>query len=78
MTTGNIDKLKQIFMEVFSISETEVESYTKLNSMKWDSVATVTLIVAIEVEFNIKLQESDFESLISFSDAEQVLEKYKS
>ena len=27
MTTGNIDKLKQIFMEVFSISETEVESY---------------------------------------------------
>ena len=78
MTTGNIDKLKQIFMEVFSISETEVESYTKLNSMKWDSVATVTLIVAIEAEFNIKLQESDFESLISFSDAEQVLEKYKS
>ena len=78
MTTGNIDKLKQIFMEVFSISEAEVESYRKLNSMKWDSVATVTLIVAIETEFNIKLQESDFESLISFSDAEQVLEKYKS
>ena len=78
MTAGNIDKLKQIFMEVFSISEAEVESYRKLNNRKWDSLASVTLVVAIESEFKIKLQESDYESLSSFSSAELILERFVS
>ena len=78
MTAGNIDKLKQIFMEVFSISEAEVESYRKLNNSKWDSIASVTLVVAIESEFKIELQELDYESLSSFSSAELVLERYVS
>jgi acyl carrier protein len=78
MTAGDIDKLKQIFIEVFSINEAEVESYRKLNNSKWDSLASVTLIVAIESEFKIELQESDYESLSSFSSAELILEKYVS
>ena len=78
MTANNIDKLKQIFMEIFSISEAEVESYRKLNNRKWDSLASVTLVVAIESEFRIKLQESDYESLSSFSSAELILERYVS
>ena len=78
MTAGNIDKLKQIFMEVFSISEVEVESYRKLNNRKWDSLASVTLVVAIESEFKIQLQESDYDSLSSFSSAELILERYLS
>lgn len=76
MTANNIDKLKQIFMEIFSISEAEVESYRKLNNSKWDSLASVTLVVAIESEFKIQLQESDYESLSSFSSAELILERY--
>ena len=76
MTADNIDKLKQIFIEVFSISEAEVESYRKLNSSNWDSIASVTLIVAMESEFNIEIQESDYETLSSFSSAELILEKY--
>ena len=78
MTVGNADKLKQIFIEVFSISEAEVESYRKLNNSKWDSLASVTLIAAIESEFKIELQESDYESLSSFSSAELVLDRYVS
>lgn len=76
MTADDIDKLKQIFIEVFSINEAEVESYRKLNNSKWDSLASVTLIVAIESEFKIELQESDYEGLSSFSSAELILEKY--
>ena len=76
MTVNNIDKLKQIFMEIFSISEAEVESYRKLNNSKWDSLASVTLVVAIETEFKIQLQESEYESLSSFSSAELILERY--
>ena len=76
MTAGNIYKLKQIFMEIFSISEAEVESYRKLNNSKWDSLASVTLIVAIESEFKFQLKESDYDSLSSFSSAELILERY--
>lgn len=78
MTADNIDKLKQIFIEIFSISEAEVESYRKLNNSKWDSLASVTLIAAMESEFKIEIQEPDYETLSSFSSAELVLEKYVS
>jgi acyl carrier protein len=78
MAAGNIYKLKQIFIEVFSISEAEVESYRKLNNSKWDSLASVTLIAAMESEFKIEIQEPDYETLSSFSSAELVLEKYVS
>lgn len=78
MAAGNIDKLKQIFIEVFSISEAEVESFRKLNNSKWDSIASVTLIAAMESEFKIEIQEPDYETLSSFSSAELVLEKYVS
>ena len=78
MAAGNIDKLKQIFIEVFSIREAEVESYRKLNNSKWDSLASVTLIAAMESEFKIEIQEPDYETLSSFSSAELVLEKYVS
>ena len=76
MNTSNIDKLKNIFMEIFSINEAEVESYRKLNNRKWDSLASVNLIVAIESEFNIKIEVSDFESFSSFSSVELVLQGY--
>ena len=78
MAADNIDKLKQIFIEVFSISEAEVESFRKLNNSKWDSLASVTLIAAMESEFKIEIQEPDYETLSSFSSAELVLEKYVS
>ena len=44
MNLENASKLKQIFMEIFSISESEVKSYRKMNNRKWDSLASVMLI----------------------------------
>ena len=78
MAADNIDKLKQIFIEVFSISEAEVGSYRKLNNSNWDSLASVTLIAAMESEFKIEIQESDYETLSSFSSAELIIERYVS
>ena len=74
MKLENASKLKHIFMEIFSISESEVENYRKLNNSKWDSIASVTLIVAIESEFNILIQESDFDGFSSFAAVELALE----
>lgn len=78
MTEENLDKLKEIFMEIFSISEVDLANYRKLNNPKWDSLASVNLIVAIESEFEIQLHEADYESLTSFSSTELILGRYVS
>lgn len=75
MKTKNRIKLKQIFMEIFSISETEVESLNKINNRKWDSLASVMLIAAIESEFDVLIEESIHESFSSLASVEQALDK---
>ena len=66
MKPENYKKLKEIFMEIFSINESEIESYRKINNRKWDSIASVTLIAAVESEFNVVIDDLDFESFSSF------------
>ena len=74
MKTENGIKLKQIFMEIFSITESEVESLRKINNRKWDSLASVTLIAAIESEFDVVIEEFNYESFSSFAAVEVALE----
>ena len=74
MKPENYKKLKEIFMEIFSINESEIESYRKINNRKWDSIASVTLIAAVESEFNVVIDNSDYESFSSFAAVELVLE----
>ena len=74
MMPENYKKLKEIFMEIFSINESEIESYRRINNRKWDSIASVTLIAAVESEFNVVIDVSDYESFSSFAAVELVLE----
>ena len=74
MKPENYKKLKEIFMEIFSINESEIESYRKINNRKWDSIASVTLIAAVESEFNVVIDDSDYESFTSFAAVELALE----
>ena len=75
MKEENISKLKEIFMAIFELSESEVAGYRKINNRKWDSLATVTLIAAVESEFNILTDESVYEGFTSFSAVELVLDE---
>jgi acyl carrier protein len=74
MNKENYKKLKEIFMEIFSINESEIESFRKINNRKWDSIASVTLIAAVESEFNVVIDVLDYESFSSFAAVELVLE----
>ena len=74
MKPENYKKLKEIFMEIFSINESEIESFRKINNRKWDSIASVTLIAAIESEFNVVIDDLDYESFSSFAAVELALE----
>lgn len=75
MREENISKLKEIFMAVFELSESQVAGYRKINNRKWDSLATVTLIAAVESEFDISADESAYERFTSFSAVELVLDE---
>lgn len=75
MKEENFSKLKEIFMAVFELSESQVSSYRKINNRKWDSLATVTLIAAVESEFNILVDESAYEGFTSFSAVELALDE---
>jgi acyl carrier protein len=75
MKVENSNRLKEIFIEIFSVSESEVEDLRKINNRKWDSLASVMLVAAIESEFNILIQESRFEDLTSFAAVKLVLEE---
>ena len=75
MKVENSNRLKEIFIEIFSVGQSEVEGLRKINNRKWDSLVSVMLVAAIESEFNILIQESKFEDLTSFAAVELVLEE---
>lgn len=60
-------KLAQIFSLVFELDEdVDVCSLRRINEVKWDSLAHVTLVTALESEFSISLDYSDTERLTSY------------
>ena len=75
MKEQNINKLNKIFMEIFELDESQVVGYRKINNRKWDSLATVTLVAAVESDFNILLDESTYEVFTSFSAVKLALDE---
>jgi acyl carrier protein len=63
-------KLEEIFREVFRLLPTDdVTRVRQVNHPAWDSLAHVTLIGAIESEFNIAIDVADSIELTSFEAA---------
>lgn len=75
MHKDNLLKLKNIFKVVFSSEDINLETLRKINNPKWDSLATVTLIAAIESEFGIILDEASYENFTSYLAVENILEE---
>ena len=75
MNKDNLIKLKNIFKVVFSSEDINLETLRKINNPKWDSLATVTLIAAIESEFGIILDEASYENFTSYLAVENILEE---
>lgn len=65
-----IDKRQRLihcFKAVFpDLSESEVAGASTSSVLAWDSVATVTLLAAIEEEFGIQLSFDEIERMSSF------------
>lgn len=72
----NLEKLAKVFAETFGISEADTKGLQYQGIEAWDSVGHMTLVAAIEDEFNIQLDTDDIIDMSSFEKAQELLAKY--
>ncbi len=76
MSTSIEQRVKEIFMAVFTLEDEDISSLTRENYEKWDSMAQTSLAICIEEEFNISLDFDVVEELDSFEYIVAFLEAY--
>ncbi len=59
-------KVRIILATVLDIEENKVEDFERGISTEWDSMAWVNIIGALEDEFEIELQDTDYEKVSSY------------
>jgi acyl carrier protein len=76
MNENQIALLSEIFRLVLELpGELELARVNRLNTAKWDSLANVTLVTAIENEFNVSFDTHDAERMSSFKSAQILIEE---
>lgn len=74
----NLEKLNNIFCEVFSVDSSVLnDTFNKDNIDGWDSVHQLSLTSAIEDEFDIMLDAEDILDFTSYDKAKIILAKYE-
>ena len=74
----NLEKLDNIFAEVFSVEISALNADFDNNSVdNWDSVHQLSLTSAVEDEFDIMLDAEDILGFTSYEKAKEVLRKYE-
>ncbi|MGA3212314.1 MAG: acyl carrier protein [Terriglobales bacterium] len=67
MTNQNSEKLAAIFRAVFRLPATvNVFSLSQASNASWDSLAHVSLIAALEDEFNLSFQPDETLRMVSY------------
>lgn len=72
----NLEKLAKVFADTFGISEAETNGLQYQGIEAWDSVGHMTLVAAIEDEFEIQMNTDDIIDMSSFEKAQEILAKY--
>jgi acyl carrier protein len=78
MKEDNIKKLNEVFVSVLELDhEISLNDLTSENYKKWDSLAHVLLIAAIESEFDINIEVADYENFTSYPSIISILEGFQ-
>lgn len=73
----NLEKLNNIFCEVFSVEQSVLNTdFSKESIENWDSVHQLYLTSAVEDEFDIMLDSEDILEFTSYDNVKKVLSKY--
>lgn len=77
MTDQNTEKLTAAFVEALQIDTAQVVDTLEYNTIKeWDSVAHMSLVAALEEQFDIMLDTDDIIDMSSVAKAKEILGKY--
>jgi acyl carrier protein len=70
------NKLVEIFRVVLEIEDpSDIENVRRLDHSRWDSLAHISLVVAIESEFGLQLSIADMDRMTSFAATRLMLEE---
>ena len=72
----NLEKLTKVFVESFGITAEQTKGLQYQGLDQWDSVGHMSLVAAIEDEFDIQLDTDDIIDMSSFEKAQEILTKY--
>ncbi len=76
MDAEGLEKLKAIVRAVLEIPDSaDVENSRQVATRRWDSLAQVMMIAAIESEFDIIIDPSDYNRLTSFKSIRLLLDE---
>ena len=71
-----LDELQPIFQDIFEDDELSVTAESNANTVEgWDSLAHVTLIFAIEQEFEIKFALGELETMKNVGDMVELMQQ---
>lgn len=76
LSPASTAKLQEIFRVVFSLpAGSDVSSLRQGGDVNWDSLAHVTLIAAIESEFNITMEPAEALRMTGYRETEALLQQ---
>ena len=76
-TVTNEEKLRWVFAEAFDLPLAEItDALAYRECAKWDSIAHMALVAAIDAAFQTMLETDDIIDLSSFRKAREILGKY--
>jgi acyl carrier protein len=68
--------LRAAFCEVLSLPEDQITDETSYGTTKWDSIAHMALVAAIDSSFNLTMDTDDLLGMSSYGKAKEILRKY--
>lgn len=71
-------KIIEIFQDILDIKKEKINlKSTSAEIDRWDSIATINLIIAIEEEFGIKFKLEDIQTVKTIEDFVKLVKVYK-
>lgn len=75
---NNLEKFNSIFAETFNVDASQLNDDFGIETVpNWDSVTQLSLVTAVEDEFNIMLDTDDILDFKSYPIAKEILKKYQ-
>lgn len=76
MIMTNLEKYNNVFIENLQITEDKLAGLTYQSVELWDSVGHMSLVAALEDEFDIMIDTDDIIDLSSYEKGKEILAKY--